>query len=46
MRIEMTGIKPPKTSDATLAVRGKRAKLDHVTDDAPEALAAAVLQRA
>ncbi len=46
MRIEMTGMKAAQMSDATLAVPGKRAKLDHVTDDDADTVAAAVLLRA
>lgn len=46
MRIEMTGMNKPRLSDATVALPGKWAKLDHVTDDDADAVAAVVRQRA
>lgn len=46
MRIEMTGMKAPKMSDAELAWPGRWAKLDHVTGDDADAVAAVVPQRA
>jgi len=46
MSIEMTGMKAPQMPDAELVWPGNWAKIDHVTDDDADAVAAAAQQLA